>query len=234
MVGMEALHSLTAELHGGFLTLAAVCIILTALAQIVMRFQKSMPKFLVKAATRSRGYLDATGYVSTIAGVLALLLSAYTGSGAWPLDALLDNAVVRNKIMLTVFATTIWAGVAWIRWRFGRSLWTCPAMAGFYTLLAIVAMGVTATAGSLGAHLTKGESFLDFLWNSIGINVLQDLLLSVDLAMIVAIISIIAIIAVLVVRRLSGISQEELGPRKCTKWSKWEEPVIAEEKEAKK
>jgi hypothetical protein len=234
MVGMEALHSLTAELHGGFLALAAVCIILTALAQIVMHFNESMPKSLVKAAMRSRGYLDATGYVAAIAGVLALPLSAYTGSGTWPMDALLDNAVVRNKIVLTVFATTLWASVASIRWRFGRSLWTCPSMAALYTILAMVAMGITATAGSLGAHLTKGESILDFMWNLIGINVLQDLLLSVDLAMIVSILCIIVIIAVLVVRKLSGINQEQLGPRKCTKWSKWDEPVISDEPEAKK
>jgi len=234
MVGMEALHSLTAELHGGMLTLAAVCIILTALAQIVMHFKETVPKSFVRASLRSRGYLEATGYVAAIGGVLALLLSAFTGSQTWPVDALLDNAVVRNKIVLTAFATTLWGGVAVIRWRFGRSLWTCPPMAASYTLLAIVAMGITATAGSLGAHLTKGESILDFIWNLVGINVLQDLLLSVDWAMIVSILSIIVIIVILVVRKLSGINEEQLGPRKCTKWSKWDEPVIIEGNEAKK
>jgi hypothetical protein len=233
MVGMEALHSLTAEMHGGFLTLAAACIILTALAQIVVHFKESMPKSLVNAAKRARGYLDATGYVAAIAGVIALPLSAYTGSGTWPVDALLDNAVVRNKIILTVLATTLWAGVASIRWRFGRPLWTCPTMAGVYTVLAMVAMGVTATAGSLGAHLTKGESILDFMWNLIGINVLQDLLLSVDLAMMISILSVIVIIMILVIRKLSGISAEQLGPRKCTKWSKWDEPTISDENEVK-
>ncbi len=234
MVGWESIHSLTAEMHGGILTLAAVCIILTALAQIVMHFQQSMPKSIVKAAMRARGYLDATGYVAVVAGVFALLLSAFTGSQAWPMDALLDNAVVRNKIVLTVFATTLWAMVASVRWRFGRPLWTCPSMAACYTVLAIVAMGITSTAGSLGAHLTKGESILDFVWNLVGVNVLQDLLLSMDLALIISIISLIVIIAVLVIRRLSGISQEQLGQRKCTKWSKWDEPIIGEEKVAKK
>ena len=233
MVGMEAIHSFTAEMHGGFLTLAVACIVLTALAQIVVLFHQSMPKSLVNAAIRTRGYLDATGYVATIAGVLALLLSAFTGSQAWPMDALLDNAVVRNKIVLTVFATTLWGGVAYVRWRFGRPLWTCPMMAATYTILALIAMGITATAGSLGAHITKGESILDFVWNLVGVNVLQDLIVSVDLATLISIISIIVIIAVLVVRRISGISKEQLGPRKCTKWSKWDEPTIGEEKEAK-
>ena len=51
--------------------------------------------------------------------------------------------------------------------------------------------------------------------------------------MIISIIFIIVIIAVLVIRRLSGISKEQLGPRKCTKWSRWDEPMIGEEKEAK-
>jgi len=231
---MSALHALTAELHGGFLTLAFICIAATAFCQIVVHFEESMPKFMVRWAVKSRGYLDAAGFVAAVAGVPALLLSAYTGSGAWPLDALVDNATIRNKIELTVFATVLWTGIAAIRWRFGRPLWTCPPMAALYTLLAFVAMGVTGTAGSLGAHLTKGQSFLDFIWNLIGIKVTEDLLLNTTLAFIIAIASLVVLIVVLLIARLSGISKEQLGQRKCTRWSKWDEPTIGDEEASKK
>jgi len=39
MVTMSALHALTAELHAGFLTLAFVCIMITALCQIAIRLK---------------------------------------------------------------------------------------------------------------------------------------------------------------------------------------------------
>jgi hypothetical protein len=234
MVDMATVHAFSAELHGGFLTLAFIGILGTALCQIVIWIRESLPKFMSRWAIKSRGYLDATAYVATIAGVLALFFSAYTGSNSWPIDALVDNSAIRNKITLTVFATVLWSGVLIIRWRFGRSLWTCPPAAALYTIAALVAMSLTGLAGSLGAHLTKGGSILDFVWQFTGINILNDILINQTLALIIIIASIFVILAVLIINRLSGISKEQLGPRKCTKWSKWDEPTTGEEGQAKK
>src|SRR4030042_2672230 len=126
MVDMSALHSLTSELHAGFLTLSFVCIMAVAGAQIAVRLQNRMPRILVSWAIRTRGYFEAAGYVGAVLGVLGLLLSAWTGMYAWPYDVLINDAIARNKIMLTAFATVMWTGVVFIRTRFGRGLWTCP------------------------------------------------------------------------------------------------------------
>ncbi len=230
MVEMATLHALAAEFHGGILLLAFVAIILTAAAQIVVHFKSNMPKTLVGWAMRARGYLDATGFVAAVAGIPAILFSAYTGSQAWDIDALVDNVIIRNKIELTVFALVLWIGVVAIRWRFGRPLWTCPTLGAFYVLLSIGAMSVTGVAGSLGAHLTLGESILDPVWNLIHIDVTKDLLLDQTLALAIAIVSILVLLGVLLVARISGISKEQLGPRKCSNWSKWDEPTIQEPK----
>ena len=108
MVSMSALHSLTAELHAGFLTLAFICIVIVAVSQIVVRMKKCLPKRLVDLAIKVRGYAEAAGYVGAMAGVVGLLLSAWTGMYAWPQDALLESAVVRNKITLSLYATLLW------------------------------------------------------------------------------------------------------------------------------
>jgi hypothetical protein len=225
---MEALHALTAELHSGFLVLAFVGIVAVFLCQVVVRYRTRMPRLLVKWAVKSRGYFEATGYVAAVAGVIALLLSAYTGMNAWPLDQLLDSAIIRNKILLTIFATILWIGVVLIRTKFGRSLWTCPQISLLYTGLAVVAFGLTSTVGSLGAHITQGGSFLDPLWEAVGIDLTKDLSLDVTVAMFVAIGGVILLIFSLLAAVISGIAKEEFRPKNCTSWSKWDEPKIGD------
>lgn len=120
-----------------------------------------------------------------------------------------------------------------IRRRFGRSLWTCPPVAALYTIGALVGMSLTGLAASLGAHLTKGGSILDFVWQFTGINNLNDIPINQTLALIIIIASIFVILVVLIINRLWGISKEQIGPHKCTKWSKWDEPTTGEEGQAK-
>ena len=229
MVDMSALHSLTAELHAGFLTLSFVCIMAVAVAQIAVRLQNRMPRILVSWAIRTRGYFEAAGYVGAVLGVLGLLLSAWTGMYAWPYDVLINDAIVRNKIMLTAFATVMWTGVVFIRTRFGRGLWTCPAMAVVYVALAFVSFGVLGTTGSMGAHITKGGSAMDPIWNLVGFQVTSDLILDSNIAAFVAIASMGVIVLSLVVAKRYDLFQMKLGAESCQKVFKWDEPRIEAE-----
>ena len=61
MVTMSALHALTAELHSGFLTLAFVCVMIVAAAQVVVRYKNHMPDIFVRWAIVVRGYAEAAG-----------------------------------------------------------------------------------------------------------------------------------------------------------------------------
>ena len=79
MVSMAGLHALTAELHAGMLTLAFACIMIVLAAQIVVRLRDWMPSRIVGWAIIVRGYAEPAGYVAAILGVLALVVSAWTG-----------------------------------------------------------------------------------------------------------------------------------------------------------
>lgn len=228
MVSMSALHSLTAELHAGFLTLAFVCIVIVVAAQITVRLRNRLPRRLVNLAIKTRGYAEAASFVGAVLGVIGLLLSAYTGMYAWPEDVLLESAVVRNKILLTAFATVLWAGVVFIRFRFGRGLWTCPAMAVVYVGTVFAAYGVLGMTGSLGAHLTVGESVLDPLWNLIGVQVSEPITLSLGHAALVAIASGAAFVLSLLVASRYNLFGVRLAPETCQKFFRWDEPRIVE------
>lgn len=233
MVSMSALHSLTAELHGGMLTLAFACIMIVAACQIAVRLRSRMPKRLVNVAIRIRGYAEAAGYVSAMAGVIGLILSAATGMYAWPSSALIDSPEVRNKIMLTLFATVLWAMVVFIRVRFGRGLWTCPAMATLFVVLTIVSFGVVGMTGSLGAHLTVGESLLDPLWNLVGLDIGKDMTLQPSIAAVLALLAAVGLIVSLLVAKRKDLFSVKLGPETCQKFFKWDEPVIQQPTESK-
>ena len=226
MVTMSALHSLTAELHSGFLTLAFVSIVIVALAQITVRLKNRMPRRLVNAAIRVRGYAEATGYVGSVAGMVGLVLSAYTGMYAWPQDVLINDPIIRNKILLTAFSGAFWIGIIVIRTRFGRGLWTCPAMATLYVALAVVGFGVVGMTGSLGAHLTVGSSILDPLWQFFKINFNQTLEIATVLAALIAVVSVVAFIISLAIARSTDLFSVKLGAETCTKFFKWDEPTI--------
>jgi len=223
MVSMSALHTLTAELHSGFLLLAFIGIGGTFLLQIVV--WKERPRFLVSFARNSRGYLEAAGIVGALLGVFALALSAITGSLAWSSEMLLDSPGAMNKIVLTAVSMIIWSGAVFIRFRYGRGLWTCPAMAGLYAGLALIGMALVATSGSIGAHMTTGESLLDPLWDLLGIDPLQSFLVSDTVAILISVASTVILVICVLLAVRTGLSKQSF---RCESGAcnYWDEPRI--------
>lgn len=229
---MSSLHSLTAEMHGGALTLAFICIMAVAVAQVVVAHKKLFGARLTDLAIKVRGYAEATGYVAAVGGLIGLLLSSWTGMYAWPQEDLLLSEEVRNKITLTIFATVLWGMVVFIRMRFGRGLWACPAMATVYTLIALAAMSVTGATGSVGAHLTKGESLLDPLWSLLNVTITESFVLEPSIAGGIALFSMIGLVLSLIYARRAGLFDVKLAPETCQKYFKWDEPVIPAREES--
>jgi len=226
MVSMTSLHSLTAEIHGGMLTLAFACIMAVAASQFVVAYKKWFPKSLVNLALKVRGYAEATGYVAAVGGLIGLFLSTWTGMYAWPQEDLMLSEEVRNKITLTVFAMVLWSLVVFIRFRFGRGLWTCPAMAAVYVLVALAAMGITGATGSLGAHLTKGESLMDPLWNTLRVEISESFVLHPEVATALALVAVVSLLLVLIYGKRTGLYEVKLGPDTCQRFFRWDEPTI--------
>ncbi|HEY3420534.1 MAG TPA: hypothetical protein VGK23_08280 [Methanomassiliicoccales archaeon] len=225
MVAMSALHSLTAELHTGFLTLAMIGIAVTFLCQLVIRFGRG--GMFSRWSTRLRGYTEAAGIMGAFFGVFALLLSAYTGiNSRSSFDALYSDPITANKILLTIVVTAIWSMVVIIRLRVGKRLWTSGGFALFYTATAAVGFAITALIGSMGAHLTQGESTIDPLLNSVGIDYIKFFLMDANLAMIISIIS----LAVIVICIFLSARMRLLTVRIAKKDAKWTLPRIEEPK----
>lgn len=226
MVSMSSLHSLTAEIHGGMLTLAFACIVAVAASQVIVAYKKWFPGALVDLATKVRGYAEATGYVAAVGGLIGMFLSTYTGMYAWPLEDLLVPEDVRNKITLTVFSMALWSMVVFIRFRFGRGLWTCPAMATVYVLVAVAAMGVTGATGSIGAHLTKGESLMDPVWDLLRVEITEGFVLQPGVATAVALVAVVGLAGALAYGKRAGLFDVKLGPETCQRFFRWDEPTI--------
>jgi hypothetical protein len=225
MVGMSALHSLTAELHTGFLTMAMIGIGVTFLCQLVIRFGKG--GMFSRLSASIRGYTEAAGIMGAFFGVFVLLVSAYTGINSRDsLDVLYGDPITANKILLTAGITAIWSMVVVLRLGIGERLWTSPGLALFYTGTAAVGFGITALVGSMGAHITQGESTIDPLLSSFGIDYTKYFLLDANLAMVVAIISLVVIVVcIFLAARLRPSKIRMAKPN-----GKWTLPTISEMK----
>ncbi|OGS55757.1 MAG: hypothetical protein A3K60_04310 [Euryarchaeota archaeon RBG_19FT_COMBO_56_21] len=226
MVSMSGLHALSAELHAGMLTLAFACIMIVVASQIVVRLRKRMPKRFVGWAITARGYAEPAGYVAAILGVLALVLSAWTGMYAWPMDKLMELDLVKNKILLTAYSTILWSGVIFIRTRFGRALWTCPYMVWVYVGLAAIAFGMIAVAGCMGSLITRGESLLEPVYEFVGIDIEKAFEMTPDLAAGITLASMLIVIVSMIVARWKNLFDVVLAPETCQKIFNWDEPKL--------
>jgi hypothetical protein len=231
MVAMTALHALTAELHSGFLTLAFAGIFITFMCQLTIAWERRMPPTFVRWARSLRGYSEAAGIVGAVLGVIVLLASGFTGYNAYgSAGAILDVAITRNKIMFTIFATILWTSVVIIRLLFKRKLWTSFEMSGLYTLLALGAYGLTALTGSMGAHITKGESSIEPILKMFGFDYTQPFEIDPWLMTMAALLGIGAMVMALVQIRLLKLWTIRPGADDGNLRT-WSEPIMLEKEE---
>lgn len=230
MVEAAALHALTAEMHTGALTLATICIVITALCQIAVRHKDGMPKSLVKIAMGLRGYTDAVGLVAALIGAIAICASAYFGMQAWSFDQLANDPITRNKVLFTAIILAMWIGIVGMRMALTRQLWTCRPLAFLYTVFALAAFGLTGVTGSMGAHLTKGESSLDGFLKWIGFDYTKPIEFNADLMVVAALASVALTIVICIGVRWYGLADQEDADA-CEERSGYTEPTFVEEED---
>ncbi|HEY3420532.1 MAG TPA: hypothetical protein VGK23_08270 [Methanomassiliicoccales archaeon] len=230
MVAMSAIHALTAELHSGFLTLAFAGIFLTFLCQLAISWEKRMPGTLVRWARSIRGYAEAAGIVGAFLGFIVLFASGYTGYSSQDASTLLQDPIIRNKVMFTIFATILWGAVIVVRLTFKRKLWTSFEMSGLYTLLTLGAYGLTVLVGSMGGHITKGESSIEPILRTVGFDYTKPVEFDAALMTIVALLGIGALIMALVQIRLNNLWRLRPGANDGN-LPTWSEPRMIEREE---
>jgi hypothetical protein len=226
MVTMEALHALTAEMHSGFLLVAIIGIAITALCQIVVRLNDYLPEPIVALARKVAPYTEAAGIVGAFFGVIAIVLSAYTGASSWTPTELVNDVLVRNKILLTSIILGAWLCVVIMRLRLKKGLWSCPPVAWVYVGTAVFAFSVTALTGSMGAHLVFGGSSIDLILKEIGLDYTLPWGFDSTVAILLLVLGLIMIVGSLVLMR--RMPKRKLSPKTCG--GKWTVPKIEKRK----
>ncbi|NJD53828.1 MAG: hypothetical protein FIB07_13285 [Candidatus Methanoperedens sp.] len=156
---MSHLHTISAEMHTGMLVLAFISISLIIIIDKLGKFPKIT------------GVLEQTAYVSALAGLLFLILSAVTGvTSTWPGEALFASPLVLNKIIFTGFAIIFWMIFLLIRWKYGVDLWKSLKLKSLYVSMALGGFLSITLTGSMGGHVAGKESLLDLFLHKWGIN----------------------------------------------------------------
>jgi len=147
MDDLRGLHSITASMHEGMLTLAIVCVVLRIL-------------FGGKSEDL-RKYTETTTLVASVGGTIGIILSGVTGSMLRPVGVLFSSPIILNKIMFTVFITGLWTVFVFAQVKYRDRLWSQRSLSIFASALAVLGYGGVMFVGSTGGHLAGKESILD-------------------------------------------------------------------------
>ncbi len=175
MVDLAALHSMLIEMHGGMLTLAAVCIFAMVIAKFHQRMRRTSKWYsifrpldlLIEKLAR---YTEPTAYLAGIGGVAGLLVSSVVGFYVWPAEALTSSSLGLTKVMFTIFATELWIIFIAIRSKYSRNLWKNSALATIYACVGFAGFFFMVLTGSFGGHMAGKGSVLDPLYELVRVN----------------------------------------------------------------
>lgn len=175
MVDLSALHSLTIEMHGGMLTLAAVCILATVLAKVHQRLRTNSEwyaafKVFDPLAEKLVRYAEPTAYLAGIGGVVGLVASAIIGFYAWPYEALMNSPLGLTKVMFSIFATELWLLFVVVRAEHGEALWKNRGLSLGYVFIGLAGFFFMVLTGSFGGHMAGKGSVLDPVYELLRVN----------------------------------------------------------------
>jgi len=217
-------HALTVELHGGLFALAFFAIVVAFICAIVLRMSKNPDGGPTRWFSKVGAYMDAAGLSAAIAGVILLIISAFTGILLDPLSDLMANPLVLNKVLLSMIALVIWSSLVFVRVTLGRKLWTFPWAALFYVVFAIIGFVLVLTVTTLGFIVVDGSSVLDPMWNFFGIDLTKELSLGTENGMAILIGSIMIILVCLGLAWKYRLGTKVI--KSDPKESKWKIPKI--------
>jgi hypothetical protein len=175
MADLIAVHSMLVELHGGMITLAAVCILATLFARSRIKTQQTSDNKVTfwptnSFAGRVARYTDPTAYLAVIGAVVGIIVSAIVGFFIWTIDFLASSPLGMSKVMFSVFAIAPLIVFIFIRSKSGENLWKSDSLSALYAGLGILGFIFAVIAGSLGGHMALKGSILDPIYALLGID----------------------------------------------------------------
>ncbi|MFQ5883506.1 MAG: hypothetical protein ACE5IO_00230 [Thermoplasmata archaeon] len=183
-VDLRAVHSVTIELHGGMLTLAAVCIGIKVLDMFWGRFLGEKGGILRRVLRKASEHSTPTILLSAIGGVVGLALSGITGSALMPFETLSRSPIGLNKIMVTAFAMEFWCIMIAMNVAYREDVWKNRQMATMMVLTGGLGYLFSITGGSIGGTMAGKESIMEPVWYLLGVDLHSSWILSSDIVIV--------------------------------------------------
>jgi len=175
LANLITVHSMLVELHGGMLTLVAICILATVVARFHFSSRKTSgsygifwpaDSFMGKVAQ----YAEPTAYVAAIGGAIGLIASAVAGLYIYPMSFVESSSLVLGKIAFSVFTLDLMLVFVFFRSKYGQNLWKGRGTAAVYACTGLAGFVFMVLTASIGGHMAGKGSVLDPLYTLMKIN----------------------------------------------------------------
>ena len=148
MEAAKALHTITVEMTTGML-------VLSTLAIIVLTCQAYFGK---GKYGKFWDALDAVALLGASVGTLILILAIVTGYRQWPIEALMNGTIAKNKIFSSYMALAFWGAFVAVRLAAGKTLWDRKGLSAFSIFLGLGGFAYIVFTASIGGTLAGKPS----------------------------------------------------------------------------
>ncbi|MFX1369457.1 MAG: hypothetical protein ACFFAY_12735 [Promethearchaeota archaeon] len=150
-----ALHPVFVHFHTGIGAAIAVLALINLLFRLVFRDGIRTPGTRMAKLFHE---FDVFIYWGLIITLLGLIVGMVTGFVDWPMSALINNALMRSKILWSVVGTEIYIFLVIIRAKLGDRVWDKTSAFLVYSILTIIAgllMIIVAAMGGIQEYETS-------------------------------------------------------------------------------
>lgn len=148
MEAAKALHTILVEMTTGMLVLSTLAIF--ALTWQVCFSKRTTGKYL--------DALDGIALFGASIGTVALIFAIITGYRQWPVEALMNGTIAKNKIFTGYMALGFWSAFLAVRLSAGKSLWNRRSLSIFSMFLGFAGFLYIVFTASIGGTLAGKPS----------------------------------------------------------------------------
>ncbi|WP_280769871.1 hypothetical protein [Salipaludibacillus daqingensis] len=115
-------------------------------------------------------YADFMAWVSALTGFVLIFAALITGFAVWPIHAVLNSSILKNKIFTAVLLLIFWAVFLVIRYKFRERIWQSATLSVYYFLLGVGAFFWGVVTNSIGGDVAGNSSGFEYIVHLIGVD----------------------------------------------------------------
>ncbi len=161
-----AIHPVFVHFHTGILAATAALGLIMILLRMLYRDSISTPDTRLAKIFHEA---DIFIFWGNFIGLLGLFAGMITGFMDWPMQALIDDPLMRFKILWSIVGTMIYIFLVLIRAKMGDKIWTYTSTYLIYGILTVVGGGLMIILAAMGGIAVYGTSILSPILDWIGL-----------------------------------------------------------------